>query len=540
MFTFSSGVTRRLRPGEYEILLGDSTDFAGGDGIYLWSTEDGIGPAVDHYPVPGPAAGGLFFNGIPDQILAGEFDDLYYMPREVEPVSAPQQGSLESEVTGGAMGRAVTRRTFRAVASDWRRNEFFFGQSNTGPQFAVNQANFAGGARRVIVRLDSSILAQGINPQDEDFEFSVTIVDPPGCEIDTDSAVTNFVNYKGDGRIPVNAVRELEVRANFFETTADTANSPDDEFGVDMGTRGPFVSEITGFKLAEANCMVISSFGGVADFARTAPTELGYLGIFSSDNTVGNNILNVRAIPIHGDNVRSFFVGPSPTDYSYVSNNFGTASGDGDVAGFDFTEGAGGRDATTATSDPADGAARIVDPLNEIPIQFIRPFLFSVDPPTASPSTAVSLVLGNSQVFRTLVQYGSGIAPVDVSLDYPPVLFTDVASPAAVARLADPATSPGTVLGNIIVSGINPAGGVVDNSDVVAANGGDTVLANAIGAGSYSPTQALIVAIDAAGFPIPFRGTFGAPGNPPNQPDARGLNSPSSAVSGLTIDAPAP
>jgi hypothetical protein len=208
----------------------------------------------------------------------------------------------------GFAGRAVTRRTFRAVASDWRRGELFFGQADAGPSFAVNNANFTGGARRVVVRLDSSILAQGVNPEDEDFEFSVTIVDPPGCEIDTDSAVTNFVNYKGDGRIPVNAVRELEVRANFFETTADTANSPDDEFGVDMGTRGPFVSEITGFKLAEANCMVISSRNGVADFARTAPTELGYLGIFSSDNTVGNNILNVRAIPIHGDHCRRNFM----------------------------------------------------------------------------------------------------------------------------------------------------------------------------------------------------------------------------------------
>jgi hypothetical protein len=142
------------------------------------------------------------------------------------------------------------------------------------------------------------------------------------------------------------------------------------------------------------------------------------------------------------------------------------------------------------------------------------------------------------------VQYGSGIAPVDVSLDYPPVLFTDAASPAAVARLADPTTSPGTALGNIIVSGINPAGGTVDESDVVAANGGDNVLASAItalnsGNPNYSPTEALVVAIDAAGFPIPFRGRFGAPGDPPNQPDARGLNSNASPVSGLTIN-PAP
>lgn len=550
--TFSSGVTRRLRPGEYEVLLGDATDFAGGDGIYLWSTEDGIGSAADHYPLPGnpayPDTDPLFFDGIANQLAVGQFDDLYYMPREVVAVSAPQQGSLESgEVDNPSdrfVGRAVTRRTFRAVASDWRRGEQFLGQQNSGPSLAVNNANFTGGARRVIVRLDSTILPALTNPEDEDFEFSVTIVDPPGCEIDTDSAVTNFVNYQGDGRIPVNAVRELEVRANFFETTVETSNSPDDEFDVDMGTRGPFVSEITGFKLAEANCMVISSRNGVAAFARTAPTELGYLGIFSSDNTVGNNILNVRAIPIHGDNVRSVFVGDGLTDYSYVSNSYGTASGDGDVAGFDFEEGAGGRDATTSTSDPADGAARILEPLNEIPVQFLTPFLFSVDPPTASPSTAVSLVLGNSQVFRTLVQYGSGIAPVDVSLDYPPVLFTDAASPAAVARLADPATSPGTVLGNIIVSGINPAGGTVDEADVIAANGGDDVLASAItalnsGSMNYSPTEALIVAIDAAGFPIPFRGTFGAPGNPPNQPDARGLNSASSSVSGLTID-PAP
>ena len=543
--TFNSGVTRRLRPGEYTLLLGDPGDFLGGDAVRLWQTDDGVQPADYYYDSP-PAndtdTNGIFTDGIANQPALGRFDDLYFQPRTVEPVTAALQGSFASGSVdgGGTVGQAVTRRTFRAVAADWRRDAFQTGAGGGGNAVANDNSLIApGGARRVTVRLDDSVLpATTMDPAEEDFEFTVTVTDPPSVEINTDAQVTNFVNYQGDGRIPVNAVRELEVRVEFDEVTAATSAVPDD--GTNIPTTGPFVDALPNFKLAEANCLVTSASGGVAQFATTAPTEIGFLGIFSADNTVGNNIINVKAVPIHGDNFRPVFIGPTDEDYNYVDNIYGTTSGDGEVQGFDFVEfQPGGRDATAEPdSDPVDGGARIVEPLSDIPVQFLRPFLFSVDPPTPSnPIVPIPLELGVSRVYRTVVQYASGIAPVDVSLDYPPVLFVDEMDPAFIARLANPAE--GGTAGNIFVSGINPMGGTVEEADIIAASGGDTALAEAVtalngGNPSYG-VQGLVVAIGAAGFPIPFRGQFGAPGVPANQPDSQGNASQSGALSGVDI-----
>lgn len=542
--TFTSGVERKLRPGEYRILLGDSTTdpgFIGQEFITLWQTDDGDAsdpPATDFY-VHTPTSAQF----TTDDANVAPFDALYYVPRTVDNAfDAGQEGSTTSTTLPGTGGVAVHRRTFRAVVADWRRGALEDGalDNGSGNPVANPDAVAPGGVRRVIVRLEPSVLAASENPPDRDFAFTVTIVDPPSVSITS----AGFVgNNAGDNRTPVGTVREYEVRADFEPPTVNTDDSPD---GVDLGTVGPtLLDPITNFKLAEANIDLLSNTGGAAVFAQSAPTDVGYIGIYSNTQSVANNAINVRAIPVGGDNVRPVISDDNDTpadftddSYLYVFNVYGVTSGNFEM--FESPAAIKETDPADAESDPDDFARRVYE--IEPAIQFQIPFLFSLDPPTNDPSDTETLEVGQSQRFRTVVQWNSTEAPIDVSEDYPPVLFTDVTTPGATSRLANVASDPGSALGNIIVSAIVAVAGTVDESDV-AAQSGDVFLGDAItdlngGDSSYSPTEALIVALDAAGFPIPSRGTFGAAPSPPNVNDLRDEPSTGSAVSGIETIAP--
>lgn len=116
--TFSSGVTRRLRPSEYEILLGPEAEFDNtGAAIKLWSTPHGSIPAGDFYTtISPPRADRLDGPTGPDSDV---FDDLYYNPRTIvnlESVFPAQRGTTASGdrvLSPGSQGTVVTRPTFR-------------------------------------------------------------------------------------------------------------------------------------------------------------------------------------------------------------------------------------------------------------------------------------------------------------------------------------------------------------------------------------------------------------------------------------------
>jgi hypothetical protein len=561
--TFSSGESRRLRANEYQLILGTEGEFDTvpgsntGAAIKLWQTDNGASPAGDYYTHP--TTDPIFTDGA--RLAAdNSLDELYLLPRFVNDLTASgQQGSTYSPGTDGNTvgtapgtpndsGVAVTRRTFRAVAADWRRGTrqraaYAGGAGTEVSDFAPAGFLAPGGSRRVTVRLEANVLPAGTVPMDEDFDFTVTVTDPR--EVNINEGMTGFVNYPTDGRIPVGVTREFEVRVDFgpvgLDETFPTGTA-------DPASIGPTVSGITGFKLAEANVMLISNVGGANQFAQTAPTDIGFNSVFSNTTTVGANNLNVRAIPIGGDNIRPVIEVPpaiETDDYEYSERVYGAVSDD--FTGLETAAFFPSRDqisppAADFETEPFDIQTQELVELLSTPVEFLTPFLFSVDPPT-DPNATVNLILGESQLFRTVVQYNTGEALVDVSQDYPPILFFNSANPAAVARQAVPGTDPGSAAGNIVVSATNTAGGVVSEADVDTQTAdtivGPLVTADNGGATPYAATG-LVVAVDSGGFPIPFNGVFGAPGVPANSNDLRGNASNGNSVSGLLVVPPPP
>ena len=540
--TFNSGVKRKLRASEYTLTLEPGPPATLPEAIQLWQTDanNPANPMGDFYNHPTTTA--AYFNGVEDQPAAGRFDDLYLFPRTVTASSEvpAQRGSTTSGSVygGGATGNVLTRQSFRAVVADWRRNAFQGGDAGTGSSVAVNNFSAPGGFNTVVVTLSPSIVEPGEAISNTERRFTVTCVDP--LEVEIDAGRSGFIDHDGDGNTlaetPVNTLREYEVYANFGPVEAGDEFSPD---GIELGANGPTTLAITGFKLAEANVSATSAIGNSPVFARTAPTELGFLGIYSESQTAANNILNVRAVPVGGDNFRSVFEGPDDDDYLYVSNTYGVTSD-----GFDLGTPAeqtiptpDGRDPVNPDSDPVDRPVRVVTPIEDSPIQFVIPQLFSVNPPTDTPSAAVELAVGSSQLFRTVLQITANGEYIDVSADYPPVLFVNAANPAAIGRL------DASVIGGLIVSAINSLGTDVEESDLDAAASGDTTLGDTVtalngGDDTYNPTNALVVALDAAGFPIPATGMFGIGANPfddRQQLQPTPMMTDGSSVSGLEV-----
>ena len=545
--TFNSGVTRKLRSSEYSLALEDGPPATLPESIRLWQT-DPVSPASPsgeyyNHPATNPDLFNAAVNG------SGTFDDLYLFPRLVSATSeAPgQRGSTTSgSVYGGeATGVVLTRPTFRAVVADWRRGAQEGGAALVGPYVAAGGDTFSapGGFNTVVVTLDPSVVAPGEAISNTERRFTVTCVDP--LEVEIDAARSGFIDHDEDNvlepRTPVNTLREYEVYVDFSAVLAGDEISPDQ---IDLGANGPTTLAITGFKLAEANVSATSAIGNSPVFARTAPTELGFLGIYSESQTGANNVLNVRAVPVGGDNFRSVFKGPAPDEYLYVNNVYGTTSGGFDIgapaelvlAGNPRNRDVGG----DPESDPVDLAVRVVTGIEDSPIQFVIPVLFSVNPPTDTPSSAVQLAVGSSQLFRTIIQFTGNGPYVDVSADYPPVLFVNATTPAAIGR------PDASIIGGLVVSAINSMGIDVEESDLVTAASGDPTLGDRVttlngGDDTYNPTNALIVALDAAGFPIPSVGMFGVGNNPFDdrqqlvQPPATPMMTDGSAVSGLEI-----
>lgn len=519
--TFTSGNKRLLRPSEYSIELENANNGKNGTAIRLWGSSTGPGtiPGGDYYvhPTTNPRYTDGIRNGRGDlgepvdvNPLTAPIDDFYYHPRSVQDlVASGLRGSTYSGAVdeGGLPGVAVTRPTFRAVVADWRRGEAE-GGFVTGPGLdpiastPLLPIDRSGGSVRdmTIVLAPSVTGVMGPSPLNE--TVSVTVVDPIEVEIVTEQ--TRFKNYGAgpdlDIRIPVGAVREFQVVANFKEVELDDTNGAN-KLLPDMQAQGPFVNAITGWKLAEANTMLISATGGANPFVFTTPTSTGFVGITSNEE-VDVNVIQVRAVPVGGDTLREYQIdgNDNPPRYGPITNIYGVNSE------FDDEEPTGlrlvARDHAT-DSDPADFNFRVFDALggNQAPvIDVIDPVLFSLDPINVG-ANPVGIRVGATQTFRTLVQFDSSTAFVDRSLDYPPVLFTNTAMPAAISAYE--------ANGDLLVSGINDMGAAVTTMDVDNQSGSTLVTASADVASALAMSpEAIVVAVDSVGIPIAQKGSF--------------------------------
>lgn len=562
--TFNTGVKRRLNFNEYRIEVAPGAvatdpfnmirEFADGytipqvrgryfDGAMSDFDEPGLGPVDPNGPTGQNilAAGDLIIGngtpsnplGRPDEAVA---DDLYRgRARTVAPVS--------STLVGSTFATVATRPTFRAIAADWPR-----GESNDGsfltksgeigslPDPDLNsivdslERLISPGANRE-VRL---ILEPNVDNPDNlgalDQTVSVTVTDPRSV----DFVSAQFVNYPGENQTPIGSVREYEVRVTF------AAVSSSDTVDADEPAVGPFVDAQTNFKLAEANCHIVSNFGGQNQFSVNTPTSLGFVGVYS-DVTVDANTLNIVVTPLAGVGVRPIAntrperrVNPggpqdlfTPATYIYHDRVFGPS--------FELTLiEAPGRNLlydpgppipdgnAQATRDPADGSVYNSIEQRDAPIKFVNPLLFSIDPINVG-GNPVEIILGASQIFRTMVQFTENQAPVERTLDYLPTLVVNNASP-ALAGFGDAAS------GRLAVSAINTgAVGNVTAADVASSTGYGDLAAHPDVAAVLNTVRGIVISLDAAGRPIAKKGAWS------NVVDSLGQNGPAQSVT--TVDA---
>lgn len=549
--TFTSGATRRLRFNEYTLDLENLPNGKNGEAITFFCSDGGMPGAPDaadpdyyeHAPTrarfldrmktptpPQPIGAG---------VVPGRIDDFYYQTRTVQDlVTSGLQGSTigRSVDTNGPFGVAVTRPSFRAVVADWRRTATEFGVAG-GDSIAETPFLSPGAVRNVTVILNPNVT--GLNPGDVsplNETFSVTVVDPISVEVDLER--TGFTNYGdrsssdllfNDKRIPVSAVREYEVRVNFKAVTIEDTSNGTTVLFPDIPAQGPTVDPIEGWKLAEANVDLTSSAEITANpFIFTTPTSIGFIGLTSNEE-VDVNQLNVRSIPVGGDNARPVLIDIIAPTYGIVSRDYGVHSelpsaGEEPTGSF-FPL----RDNDVPDQSPPDFIRRLYLPIGgpgESVVDIIDPVLFTLDPINPG-GTAVTIGVGASQIFRTLVRFEPTEPVFDRSLDYPPVLFTDIALPAALPSVDD---SNNAAPGRLRVSGINASGGIVNAADVNQQSGDSVVSANAdVIAALATMPEAIVVALDSVGRPIQEKGAFGG-----GIVDLRGNTGPAQSVT--TID----
>lgn len=444
-------------------------------------------------------------------------DDLYKgRARGVAPVSATQVGSDFSTV--------ATRPTFRAVAADWPR-----GESNNGnfltkpgtlgstpdpdPNSVVNSTErlISPGANRQVKLVLESNVTDPANPTALDQTVSVTVTDPRVVNF----VSAQFVNYPTENQTPIGSVREYEVRVTFSAVTSgDTVDQ--DEPAV-----GPFVAAQQNFKLAEANCHIISNLGGQNEFSVNTPTSLGFVGVFS-DVTVDVNALNIVVTPLAGVGVRPIAntrperrpdQGGSALDiynaatYKTHDRVFGPSFelilNEGPQRDSVYDPGPALPDSNSqATRDPADSSA-VYNSIekNDAPIKFVNPLLFSIDPINGAGNDPLGIVLGASQVFRTMVQFTANQAPVERTLDYVPTLV--VSSTPALAGFGDAAT------GRLSVSAINSAGTDVSAADATTTTGYAALATNTeVTSSIMAGVKGIVIALDSVGQPIAKKGNW--------------------------------
>lgn len=456
-------------------------------------------------------------------------DDLYLgVSRTTAPVSTSQVGSDFNVV--------ATRDTFRAVAADWPRGESNLGffrpkESPVDPDAIVDYTTAPsltpppigtptvegnhwispGAKRRVRIELQPSV-DNPDSPGALDQTVSITVTDPRLVTF----ASAGFVNYPTQTQTPIGSVREFEVRVNFSGVSSNDAADQDEP------AIGPTVGAQENFKLAEANVHIVSNFGGQNQFSVNTPTSLGFVGIFS-DVTVNVNTLNIIVTPLGGIGVRPIAatepsrlegLSGAPDDDTYVSPtykyhdrvfgpSFELELSENPVRIVTYDPGPALPDAISqGAREPADEFVFNSIEQTENPILFVDPLLFSIDPINSTGSDPLGIVLGASQIFRTMVQFTENQAPVERTLDYVPTLVPHNADP-ALAGFGDAAT------GRLAVSAINDtAVGNVDAADVVTSTGYVDLASHPDVAAVLNTVRGIVISLDAAGRPINKKGSW--------------------------------
>lgn len=472
---FSNGTSRRLRASEYTV-----TKTGGAN------NPDAIGEFRTGYTILPPD--GRFFDG------------------------APKTGTVANEVTEqsddfifrtGATGVRTTfdgersnanqvalKPTFRGVAADWYR----------GPNQDVDNSvttvegteDYRAGS---VPAPNSSANIQIAVPGYPQFtrNVTVTITDPSGPP--TNISV-EFLNYPGDPNIARNTPRELEVRVDFPAAEIPYASVA-------------FADAQTNFKLAEANVeFVTDNVANLNNVIHHRATEIGFVGV-TSNVPLNSGLIYINAQPLGGPTVApaletpaifeitnsSYLAGTAsdPAVYSaatYISDLsvFGQASGltAVELPGLVATHDPGpstvaGQSVLTAKAgrSPADAQSRIFFEFNNggAGFRIVDPLRFTIES-TTSTTSPFNLEVGESTIFRTLVQWASTPNPVsgllvdDVSLDYPPVVDGGL-------------TETEVVFGPFLPEGAEPTGAVVVSGVVV--DGQATVTARDVANNPISP-----------------------------------------------------
>lgn len=418
---------------------------------------------------------------------------------------------------GSDFSTVTTRDTFRAVAADWPRGEsnngdFLSKNAAADPDSVVNSGNrlIAPGANRTVNLVLESNVTDPANPTALNQTVSVTVTDPRAVTF----VSAQFVNYPTENQTPIGSVREYEVRVTFAAVTSgDTVDQ--DEPAV-----GPFVAAQQNFKLAEANCHIISNLGGQNQFSVNTPTSLGFVGVFSNV-TVDVNALNIIVTPLAGVGVRpvantlperrpdtgggllDIYNAATYTTHDRVFGpSFELILQEDPKRSTIYDPGPALPDSNSqATRDPADKYVYNSIEKNDAPIKFVNPLLFSLDPINGTGNDPLGIVLGASQVFRTMVQFTANQAPVERTLDYVPTLV--VSGTPALAGFGDAAT------GRLSVSAINAAGTDVSAADATTTTGYAALATNAEVTGSImAGVKGIVIALDSVGEPIAKKGTW--------------------------------
>lgn len=538
--TFNTGTVRRLNFNEYSLSLPAPTgeDKDPFNMIRLFN---------DSYAIPSNAA--RYSDGLPSDFSSGNvlsvndlsgpaannFDlDGNHVPQTDEAVSDDLYGGgtrvaglvgtphpLGGTIRGSDFGVVATRPTFRGLAADWPRGEIrngtFVPPGTTVPagpdgELVADSADLlvAPGSQRFFdITLDPSVT----NPDDPTFfnqKISVSVSDPRSVTF----ASAGFVNYSGETQTPTGSVREFEVRVNFAAVT-ENDTSDDEEPAV-----GPFVLPFENFKLAEANVRAISNFGGQNEFSFNTPTSLGFMGI-ASNTPVDVNTLSLHVLPLAGIGVRPIATirperrpAPSPPPNSiynpaiYIVHNrvfgpgFGVTLSESGLRNAVYDPGPPLPDsASQANREPADTFVYNNTRIQNA-IRFIDPALFSLDPINGAGNDPLEITLGASQIFRVMVQFTGAQAPVERTLDYPPTLVVDNASP-ALASFGD------TTTGRLAVSAISLTGGNVGAADVDTTTGYPDLASHPdVAASLAANVQGIVIALDSVGQPIMKKGAW--------------------------------
>ncbi len=415
--TYSNGSTRRLEANEYAVSEDRET--------------------LDYDPDPNHAV--------------ELFDNTYSIPRAND-TTLNDAGDIvfnqRTETTSGSRSTRsafLVKDTFRAVVADWRRYEPVETGGTVEVDVVVNEE--VGGG-------ETSVVGGNIGNFDL---FKIEVFDADGVVIDSltrrniQVAVTDpigvvtvasgaYANRPEDPNLLIGTPREFDVLVDF-----EAAQAEDGENDVDPPTYSPPAAEIKNFKLAEANLLFVNDIsGGNPNLVSHRPTPIGLPALFVN-NAVQVTNLEVSVVPIGGFGGR--IVPVLPTGFQYAYDTFGPAT----AVNAEISDTGAAR--ITYTYFPVDNQGAGFD--------IVVASVLTLEP-VLSP---FNLQVGRGQYFRTIAIYGAGQSPVDVSLDYRPIVTSGEGS----IVISESSVDTGVILVNGIATGSAVVQALdVDNAQVPA------------------------------------------------------------------------